>query len=245
MKYIYLLFILLTYNSLRAQVIQTGRPTQAYGTAPVQKGLVQLETGTSVDIQGSLLTWNLSQTTLRYGIVKNFDAYTSINVNQTTVSNYSPSYQGLFSVGIRYRLINKKVQLTYWGEAIVPIYPNVVNMTHVLAMGHAVGKKVRFGYSLAHQYDFGKLNQRNYSGSLKGSYVINVELMKHTSCFFGINALWDVASSQVNLLYDAGIIHRIKDNLQVDLFWSHGINYQRGIYGLGISWLIKNKTPNS
>lgn len=234
MKYIYLLilFLLIFSTVSSAQIIQPGRPTQAYGTAPVPKGLVQLETGTSLNIQDSSSTWNLNQTTLRYGIAKNFDAYTAINLSKNS------KYDGDISVGLRYRLINKKIKLTYWASAAIPLFPNVVSTTHVLALEHSVSKKVAFGYSIAYEYDFNQFQELNYRGSLNASYLVNVNLMDKLSCFFGINARWDVQYNKIKVLYDAGLTYLIKDNLQVDLFWGHGINYKDGLYGLGISWLI-------
>jgi hypothetical protein len=66
--------------------------------------------------------------------------------------------------------------------------------------------------------------------------------MPKWSFYLELSAFWNsIDPSNLQILYDAGMTYMVKDNLQLDFFFGHGINYRHGTYGLGICWMPPKK----
>lgn len=238
-KYLTIITLIFHAQLLVAQTIQPGRPTQAFGTATMPAGGFQIETGGQVTVRDSLTTFRLNQMIFRYGVVNNFDVYATINLDYAKSFAPRPISQTT-ALGLRARLVNqKRVQLTYWGGATIANYPELPTSNQVIALAHAVGKNVTFGYCVVHNYDFNQINATNYIGDFQGSFLVTIQLLDRIACFIGLNTYWE---EQFELAYDAGVTYLAKDNLQFDLFFGQGLNHHQHFYGLGLSWLFRKKS---
>jgi hypothetical protein len=241
-----LIFLLLQVSLIWGQdgiSVNSDRPAQCYSTTTVPKGLFQLETGLGLDLLDGQNVWSLSATDFRYGVVKNFEFRTGLRVNmiqEHTVPEMN--FDGAMTAGFKWGIVNKKVKLIYLAEAYIPAYPAIVNAYHLLEMSHAVGKKVSFCYMFLHRYDFGQLQTPDYAGGLQFSYGVSGVLHGKLSAYFEFSGMWDSSSpNAVQVLYNAALMYMIKDNIQIDLFFGHGLNYKHGTYGIGLSWLLLKK----
>ena len=223
--------------------INADRPGQCYATTTVPKGYFQLETGLGFDLLQGMNNWNLSATDFRYGIANNFELRTGVRTNIIQqLGTAELAFDGALTAGLKWGIVNKKVQLIYLVEAYIPAYPTVVNAHHLLGLAHPVGKRVGFNYMLLHRYDFAQLQTPNYGGGLQFSYAASFSLLKKLTFYLEFTGFWDSASPQAyQILYDAGFMYLVKDNIQLDVFFGTGINYKHTTYGIGISCLLLKK----
>ncbi len=221
--------------------MSSDRPGQCYSAVTVDKGYLLLETGLGLDLMNGMDNWGLAVRDFRYGIVKNFELKTGIRSTLTKFHGIDETMlNGSLMAGLKWGIVNKKVQLAYVAEAYIPLHPNIVTAQHSLNMAHSVGDKVGFSYMFLHNYDFSQLRNRRYFGGLQFSYLASFSLHKKWSFYVGLSGMWDSSSRrEYQVLYDAGLIYMIKDNLQIDLFFGHGINYKHGNYGIGLCWMPK------
>jgi len=241
--------LLLCYTvNLTAQETQkpnfsTDRPGQCFSSSTVPKGHLLLETGIGVDLFNGLNSWNLTATDLRYGVAKNFELRSGVRAfAQKRAGVDDLDFTGALTAGLKWQIVGKKIELAYLAEAAIPIYPNIVNAYHLLQLSHPVGDKISFSYMLMHNVDFGVINYPGYGGAAQFSYLAAFTLMPKWSFYLELSAFWDSSDPfEYGILYDAGMTYMVKDNLQLDFFFGHGINYKHGTYGLGICWMPPKK----
>ena len=235
------LLCLFLSSKLWAQEIQfnTDRPGIFYTATTVDKGHLQLETGLGLDLLINTNSWTFLETDLRYGLLKNFELRSGFQFSGLKQSNAAElALSSMLKAGFKWQIVDKKVQLAYLAEVLVPIHPAIVNAHHLLQMSHGVGKKVSFNYLLLHRYDFSRLGAEHYGGDFQFAYTVRLNLLPRWSFFAELSAQWSsLQTSQIAVLYDTGLTFSLKDNLQFDIFFGHGINYKQGTYGLGICWL--------
>ena len=244
-----LFFIIATHLSAQDDpIIDTDRPGQCYSSVTIPKGYLQLETGIGLDLMNGMDSWGLTVTDFRFGVAKNFELKTGVRSSMTKIHGFDElSFDGSLMAGLKWGIVNKKVQVGYVAEAHIPLYPSIVKAQHLINVSHAVGKKMGFYYMLSHNYDFSQLKQSNYGGGLQFSYLISFALLEKWTFYIEGSSMWDSSSpSSFSFLYDAGLMYLVKDNLQIDIFFGHGINYAHGTYGIGICWLpLKEKKPQN
>lgn len=234
------LLCLFLSSKLWAQEIKfnTDRPGISYTATTVDKGYLQLESGFGLDLLNHVNSWTFMKTDLRYGLFKNFELRSGFQLLGLKHRTSDLALTSTLKAGLKWQVVNKKVQLAYLAEILVPIHPTIVNAHHLLQMSHGVGKKVSFNYLLLHRYDFSRLGAEHYGGDLQLAYAVRLNLLPRWSFFLELSAQWSsLQTTQVAVLYDTGLTFLIKDNLQFDIFFGHGINYKQGTYGLGICWL--------
>jgi len=223
-----------------AQVVSSDRPTQAYGTSTMDKGRFQIETGVGLDLADWGSQVSLGGTLFRYGVVNNFELRTGTTLSWSGDKNGTTPIQveGQMLAGLKGRILSKAIELVYVSELNIPLHPTIVNWNNALVLGHAVGKQVTFNYMVLHNFDFQNLKTQDYYGNSQFSYLVDVQLMPRLDFFLEINVSWDFSTAKgLQLFYDSGVTYRIKDNLQIDFFFGHGILQQRGSYGIGIAWM--------
>lgn len=242
------MFILLFTSGIYAQdevVFSTDRPGFCYSPLTVSKGRLLLETGLGLDLSNGFQNWGLAVHDFRYGVVKNFELKTGIRLNgMNTTNNLNElSLSGAIMAGLKWGIINKAIQLGYVAEVYIPMNPSIVFAQHSLNMAHGVGEVVGFNYVLQHGYDFSRIRgNRRYFGNFQFSWMVSFALMDRWSFYIEGTAQWESGTRPfIGVVYDAGFLYMIKDNLQLDFFLGHGINYSLGIYGIGLCWMPKVK----
>lgn len=249
MKQTSILILLLLCTTAWAQdnifSFNSDRPGQCYSPVTVDKGYLTLEAGLSLDLMKGVNQWGLAVHDFRYGLLKNFELKTGVRTYLSQISGKDePVMTASLMSGLKWGIVNKKVQVAYVAEVYLPIHPNIVSAQHALNMSHPVGKKVSFYYMLLQNYDFGALKNTKYFGSFQFSYLASFALYDNWAFYMGFSGMWNSATrSQFDVLYDAGITCMVKDNLQVDFYFGKGLNYENINFGAGLSWLPLKKKP--
>lgn len=220
-------------------IISTDRPGMTFSPTTVPKGFVQIEYGLGLDLTDSMDSWGVSVMDFRYGLAKNFELRAGLRANAVKDWRLTDmGFEGTLLAGFKWLIVDKKVQLTYMAEAAIPIYPTIVNAYHMINLAHPIGEKVAVSYMVLHNYNFSQLGTAGYGGDLQLAVNITFALTDKWAFYIGGTPMWDSADPTVwQVLYDAGITYLVKKNIQLDLFFGHGINYKHGTYGLGVSWL--------
>lgn len=220
------------------------RPGQCYSPTTVDKGYLTLEAGLSLDIMAGANQWGLAVHDFRYGLIKNLELKAGVRTFLSQLKGIDePIMDASLMSGLKWGIVNKKVQLAYVAEVYIPIYPSIVSAQHALSLSHAVGKKVSFYYMFLHQYNFEYLQFKDYIGSLQFSFLSSFALYDNWSFYVEFSGRWDNSGkTALQVLYDAGITYMLKDNLQLDFYFGQGLNYSNATFGLGLSWLpLKQK----
>ncbi len=219
------------------------RPGQCYSPITVSKGYLTLESGLSLDIMSGINQWGLAVHDFRYGLVNNLELKVGVRTFLSQLKGTDdPVMDASLMSGLKWGIVNKKIQLAYVAEVYIPIFPTLVSAQHALNMSHSVGKKVSFSYMFLHQYNFEYLPFKDYIGGLQFSYLSSFALYDDWAFYVEFSGRWDNSGkTQIQVLYDAGITYMPKDNLQIDVYFGQGLNYSNAIFGLGLSWLPLKK----
>lgn len=244
--------IFLVSSGIYAQeeiVFSTDRPGFCYSPLTVSKGRLLLETGLGLDLNTGIQNWGLAVHDFRYGLLKNFELRTGVRMNGINSSgNFNDiALSGALMAGFKWGILNKAIQLAYVADVYVPSHPSVVVAQHSLNMSHGLGSNLSFNYLFQHIYDFGQLNNNNpnYLGAFQFSWMACFSIMDRWSFYLEASAQWDnTNSSFIGIVYDAGLLYMIKDHLQLDFFFGHGINYSLGTYGIGLCWMPHKSKQN-
>ena len=218
------------------QTVSTDRPTQAFGTATISKSTFQLETGLGLDVYPMKSFFTVGFNQFRYGVTDIFELRSGFGITQDVSNN---SWSGFNISGLKVKLIDKKVQLSLLSEAFIPASSDPVSWYNAILLSHNISEKINFGYMLLHNYDFGLMKATSYYGNAQFSWVSNFNLVDKLTFFAEVSLISDLMTTNIDVYVDAGFMYLINDQIQLDLFFGQGVNFQRGSYGMGFAYLFK------
>ncbi len=226
----------------------TDRPTQSLSASITPINNLLWETGTLLELAPEYENWVVNNSLFRFGISKSvelravseFKRYNLKTVNETEfrINN--------IQLGLRYKFIDKKVQVAYTGHIIFPktntviddIYGQQVGTSNYISAYHTVAGFLGFTYNIGYQH-------LNTSTDILGySYAVSTNLADRLAFFveaYGSSFEFD----DFSLAIDAGFTYLILPNLQFDLSFADDLDAKYNYYSLGISWRIgsKNNSP--
>ena len=229
-----LVFISVTISF--SQTISTDRPTQAFSTATMPSSTFQLETGLGLDLFPGSSMFTIGFNQFKYGVTDQFELRTGFGIAHDMDAD---SWTGFNVSGLKVNLLDTKIQLSLLSEVVIPTSTDLVSWYNAVLLSHDVTDKINFGYMFLYNYDFNFLNANSYSGNAQFSWVSNFSLVENLTFFVEISIFSDLTTSFIPVYLDAGFMYIIGDNMQIDLFFGQGVNFQRGSYGVGFSYFFK------
>ncbi len=219
-----------------AQTISTDRPTQAFSTSTMQGASFQLETGLGLDLFPGSSMFTIGFNQFKYGLTNSVELRSGFGISHDITND---SWSGFNVSGLKVNVLNKKVQISLLSEVIIPTTTDLVSWYNAILISHDISEKINFGYMLLYNYDFNFLNANSYNGNAQFSWVSNFSLVNNLTFFVEMSVFSDLSTSYIPVYIDAGFMYLINDQIQLDVFFGQGVNFQRGSYGIGFSYLFK------
>ena len=265
LKTILTLVFCATSFAIKAQTINTDRPSQTFSTLNLQKSQFQVETG----LQRSILRfspidsrqprtyvsqsskWDIPNVALRWGLsdflelrfatqhANITDTYTHPNDSISPMSN--PWDFGSPEFGVKFKFLNLEEKNIHGGMVMHVGLPS--------SESYIGSVRSYFFYALNLSYPIGEksslahtiqLSQIDDTEMFKLTAMYSRELTENTQLFFefyrdNVSKGNGITSSYIDL----GLTHRITNKLQLDWYYGHGLNQSFNMMGLGFSSLIR------
>lgn len=239
----------LVFAQTAPQII-SGRPGQAIGPRVVGKDIFQIQSGLDLNrAKTSFLEQNLrtSNNVVRFGLSEKFELSTVLDYSQTAndnnVTNFSENFEGVsqWQLGFRYNLIPrsdgwipgfgiqtrfrlKQISDNYKADQIAPITMLVTN------------------HSLSDNFSVNLNGGISYSGNNaipRYLYIVSVGQNFGSSDFGAVYEFYgNEFNDQHSNYLGIGLSYLANDDLQFDLYTSHGKNQgvEEFYITLGLSW---------
>jgi hypothetical protein len=247
---IFLICIVCNHQSVAQETpaLITDRPTQSLSASITPIKMLLWETGTLLESTPLVETWTLNNSLFRYGVSKSVELRASTEISNATLKTTNEKEVLLSNVqlGLKYRFLNKKVQMAYTGHVIFPndntvisdIVGPQVGSSNILSITHPVIEVLSFGYNIGYKHE-------GYSTDvLLYSYVVSTGIGDRLGFF--VEVYGDaVEFDDHTLSFDSGFTYLILENLQVDFSFADSFNEKYNYYSFGLSWRIgKGKQPD-
>jgi len=219
----------------------TDRPTQSLSASITPIKMLLWETGTFLEVTPLVETWNINNSVFRYGVSNSVELRAATNISNARIktSNEKEIVINDVQLGLKYRFLNKKVQMAYTGQVIFPNSNTVISdiigpqigSSNILSITHPVLNILSFGYNIGYKHE-------GYSTDvLLYSYVVSTGIVDRLGFF--VEVFGDaVEFDDHTLSFDTGFTYLILDNLQVDFSLADSFNKKYNYYSLGVSWCI-------
>ena len=226
-----------------AQEIITDRPDQTESSSTIPMNSFQVETGVvigHVASESNLEKVLLAPSTLiRYGFTKNFELRLANHFARSSSESLSLKDFGFtdLELGFKLQLVRKEdvnTEIALLSHVVIPI--GDVRLTNVsfglvnkLSIAHNLGDIFTIGYNLGYNYfGFG-------SGTGTYSIALGAGLTKRIGFYIEPYGEWvDFNLFLSNL--DGGFTYLLKPNMQLDVSYGLGLNYEMQYFSAGFSW---------
>lgn len=226
-----------------AQEIITDRPDQTESSSTIPMNSFQVETGVvigHVASESNLEKVLLAPSTLiRYGFTKNFELRLANHFARSSSESLSLKDFGFtdLELGFKLQLLRKEdvnTEIALLSHVVIPI--GDVRLTNVsfglvnkLSIAHNLGDIFTIGYNLGYNYfGFG-------SGTGTYSIALGAGLTKRIGFYIEPYGEWvDFNLFLSNL--DGGFTYLLKPNMQLDVSYGLGLNYEMQYFSAGFSW---------
>ena len=226
-----------------AQEIITDRPDQTESSSTIPMNSFQVETGVvigHVASESNLEKVLLAPSTLiRYGFTKNFELRLANHFARSSSESLSLKDFGFtdLELGFKLQLLRKEdvnTEIALLSHVVIPIgdvrLTNVsFGMVNKLSIAHNLGDIFTIGYNLGYNYfGFG-------SGTGTYSIALGAGLTKRIGFYIEPYGEWvDFNLFLSNL--DGGFTYLLKPNMQLDVSYGLGLNYEMQYFSAGFSW---------
>jgi hypothetical protein len=254
LNYTVMLLVLFTANASKgsaqeAPAIVTDRPTQSLSASTVPNGMFLWETGTLLEITPLVENWLINNSLFRYGVSNSVElrAYTEFSSATIKTSDEHEVFLRNVQLGLKYRFMNRKVQVAYTGHVIFPnsntvlsdVLDNQVGASNIISVTHGAFNILTFGYNVGYKHLGTNTDVMLYSFVASTAFNDNLGFFAEV---YGDSFEFD----DFSLGMDIGFTYLICDNLQADISWADSFNRRYNYYSLGLSWRIgKEKQPSA
>lgn len=262
LKYIILLFGILSTLKSSSQSIQTDRPSQTDAATAINPGELQIESGFLFErykLSSSFSEHRNSYpiNVIRLGLVKKLElrfvnqlVTYRIKDNVGNIKDKSISGSENLQVGFKYQLTNNdsKLLMSAIAHAILPtgseglsnqFYGALAKISMTYKLDDIRSLSSNIGY-INQNLDFESNGLVKYAdGDLTYTLVYGHSLDEKVGLFLEVyGAYQDFNNWQNNM--DAGFAYLVKDNLQLDYSFGWGLNQTMNYHSLGISFRLPN-----
>ena len=249
-KILLITHILATIISLNisAQQLVTDRPDQTESSVTVPIKSFQIETGLLTDFNThfgiSERQYLIPTTLLRYGLTKNVELRFAEEIAYRKSSLDSDGNFGVndLELGVKIQILKKEninSEIAFLTHLVIPsgsdnFTNGNVGTINKIAVSHSINDFLDFGYNVGY----------NYFGIGRGDLIYSMALGVGITDFIGAYAETYGEVVEFNnpfSNFDYGFTYLIRENLQIDLSFGIGLNYNMNYFSLGCSWNIPGK----
>jgi len=241
--------ILSAYSiNLLAQTIVTDRPDQTESSVTIPRKSLQIESGLQIEktnINNIPEKQLLIPTTLfRYGLTKNIELRFVEQLENRKSSLDSDANFGVsdLEIGAKIQILKKEninTEIAFLSHIILPtgsenVTSGTVGTVNKIAVSHGINDFLDLGYNVGY----------NYFGSGRGDLIYSMALGIGITEKIGVYVETYGEVVEFNnpfSKFDSGFTYLIKENLQFDLSFGIGLNYNMNYFSLGFSWNIPGK----
>ena len=241
LKRICTLSLLFTMGIVSAQQIVTDRPDQTEASSIVPFKSFQIEAGVLFQRSGGIQANTYPSILWRYGISKTFELRLLTEYETNKMVNSSLQNNGIsdLQIGTKIQLFKKEdvnTEIAFLSHLIIPsakdgITNGDLGTINKLSISHSISESVGIGYNVGYDY-FG-----TGSGSLTYSLALGFSLSDKWSFYvepYGEFVNFDNHFSS----FDTGFAYLVHNNLQLDISYGTGLNYDMNYFSTGFSWVI-------
>ena len=238
-----IVFVVLLFtvcSHMFSQAIITDRPDQTESSSTLSRGSFQLETGLFLETTPTIKNFNINNTLLRLGLVKNLELRLVASFDRVDIKESTEHFQGMgdLEIGLKYRIAQGKVEIAYLGHLVLPTghdrFTNgTAGVVNRILVAHDLTEKISIGYNLGFDY----FDSQNYA--LTYTCAIGIPLSDKLGGFvelYGESPTFD----DVLVNTDFGLTYLLQENLQLDLSYGIGLTEDFNFISTGVSWLIPN-----
>ncbi len=244
LKRICTLILLFTIGTVSAQQIITDRPDQTEASSIVPLKSFQIEAGVLFQRSGGIQANSYPSILWRYGISETFELRLLTEYETNKMVNTSLKNSGIsdIQIGTKIQLFQKEgvnTEIAFLSHLIIPsakdgITNGELGTINKLSISHSISEKVGIGYNVGYDY-FGI-----GSGSLTYSLALGFSLTEKWGFYiepFGEFVNFDNHFAS----FDTGFTYLANNNLQLDISYGTGLNYEMNYFSTGFSWVIPHK----
>lgn len=244
-KFILFLFLLTIFANAQGTIpIQADRPDQTETPYLVPEGMIQVETGFTLQKNNTFSKTNTLPSTLwKYGLNENFElrlitSFTSENNNNETISGLIPVL-----IGCKIKISNENgfiPKTSFIGHLLIPKLASKPFQADYFApkfrfvMQHTLSNKFSLSYNLGAEWN-GFSAEPTFIYTLTTGFSFSEKIGMYIETF-GFAPQKDKA----NHSFDGGITYLINDNFMLDLSSGFGItkNAPKNYFAIGFSFRI-------
>lgn len=219
----------------------TDRPTQSLSASTVPNGMFLWETGTLLEITPLVENWVLNNSLFRYGVSRSVElrAYTEFSNATIKTTDEHEIFLRNVQVGLKYRFVNRNVQIAYTGHVIFPnsntiiseVLDKQVGASNIISVTHGALGFLTMGYNVGYKH------LGTNTDILLYSFVTSTAFNDNLGFFAEVYGD-SFEFNDFSLGMDIGFTYLISDNLQADISWADSFNGRYNYYSLGLSWRI-------
>lgn len=238
----FLFLFLLVIGTVSAQEIITDRPDQTESSSVVPFKSLQIEAGALFLRSNGVQTNNHPSILWRYGISKSIEFRLQTQYESNKVIKNSLKSNGVsdLQIGTKIRLLKKEnvnTEIAFLSHVLLPTANSKITNSkfgsiNKLAVSNSLTDNLGIGYNIGYDY-FGSGN-----GDLTYSVALGFSIAKKIGFF--MESYGSYVEFKNNLLsFDTGFTYQLKRNLQFDISYGTGLNYDMKFFSTGVSWNIK------
>ncbi|MFY0632039.1 MAG: transporter [Flavobacteriaceae bacterium] len=238
------LLLLFTIGTVSAQQIITDRPDQNDASSIVPLKSFQIEAGVLFQRSGGIQANTYPSILWRYGLSKTFELRLLTEYETNKRLNTSQQNNGIsdLQIGTKIQLFKKEdvnTEIAFLSHLIIPsakdgITNGNLGTINKLAISHSISESVGIGYNA------GYANYGRGSGNLLYSLSLGFSLSEKWNFYlesYGEFVAFDNHFSS----FDTGFMYLANNNLQLDISYGTGLNYEMNYFSTGVSWVIPYK----
>ena len=243
LKVLSIIILLMMVANLMAQ-IDADRPDHTESAYTVPQGALQIESGIQIGVEESddisIRHMLLPSTLFRYGVVKGMEL--RLEHNFETIKSGDQKSEGFsdLKIGTKINLLSsEKTAIAFLTHVVIPtgsmgFTNDTWGTSSIIAVAHDLTEHMELGYNIGYDYmGYG-------SGDLTYSLVLGIDLNDKVGIYVEpYGEINDLKEHFANA--NAGVMYLVNNNLQLDLSFGTGINYNMNYMAVGFSWLIEKK----
>ena len=244
MKRILFIVFICCSQFIYSQTIVTDRPDQTEASSIIPLNSLQIEAGVLFQKTEGIQQDFYPTILWRYGISEIFELRLLTQYENNSINGASQNIGGLsdLEIGTKVQLFKKEgvnTEIAFLSHLIIPKAKNELTNDQLgtinkLSISHAISKSASIGYNIGYNY-FG-----NGSGNLTYSAALGFSLSEKIG--FYVEPYGEFVDFNKHLAsFDSGFTYLVNNNLQLDVSYGVGLNYQMNYFSTGFSWNIPKK----
>lgn len=234
--------------NLSAQQIVTDRPDQTESSVTIPFKSIQTEAGFLI---GFIKTFGITErqimiptTLFRYGLTKYAELrlVEQLESRKNTLSSDANFGISDLEIGAKIQILKKdniNTEIAFLTHLILPtgsenFSGSTVGTVNKMAVSHNINDFLDFGYNIGYNYFFSGRGDLVYSMAL--GIGITDKVGTYAEAYGEVVEFYNIFSN-----FDSGFTYLIRENLQFDVSFGIGLNYDMNYFSLGCSWNIPGK----